>query len=411
MNATFPQPGALLRPLSCFPTYNLKENNEAAPDFYSELEYVSGKVLAVGSDHFGNDIRCFLKQMSIPVLNQTESECLFDILMIGTFWNHYQGKWRWDSPFTQPLFHALIVMRKTALKKQADWLRGKLTGRLLDREAKKVHPFDLENFQKLISWLSATGEYPNETRVLHRWLNALYNGIGRDAYEFLAEASAYAVWFDDYARKHLGAYTRGVESFLATHREKYREREDRLFCGRPQAEYFLNMVGAEIMNQAQRQAFLNTRKKIVLLPTCLASRSDCPTKHGSACLHCTAGCSLSKTIGELQKIGIETVTIHHNSDYAKRLKPWANQSHTGIVGTACVLNLLSGGYEMKKRNIPSQCAYLDFSGCKRHWTKNGIPTELSLSRIIHLLNPQEKENQKSEQLRMKPIFNRKTTVA
>ncbi|NJK98458.1 MAG: DUF116 domain-containing protein [Bacteroidales bacterium] len=48
---------------------------------------------------------------------------------------------------------------------------------------------------------------------------------------------------------------------------------------------------------------------------------------------------------------------------------------------ACVLNLLKGGYEMQKLNIPSQCVFLDYCGCQKHWHKNGIPTDLNSNQL------------------------------
>lgn len=88
----------------------------------------------------------------------------------------------------------------------------------------------------------------------------------------------------------------------------------------------------------------------------------------------------------MRKIGVETVLIKHATDFSKWLKPWANQSQTGLIGTACVLNLLGGGYEMKQMGIPSQCVYLNYSGCKKHWNKTGVPTEINIDRVSKLLS-------------------------
>ncbi len=54
---------------------------------------------------------------------------------------------------------------------------------------------------------------------------------------------------------------------------------------------------------------------------------------------------------------------------------------TGIVGIACVLNLISGGWRLNDIVIPAQCVLLDYCGCKNHWNKEGVPTEINFNRL------------------------------
>jgi uncharacterized protein len=55
------------------------------------------------------------------------------------------------------------------------------------------------------------------------------------------------------------------------------------------------------------------------------------------------------------------------------------------VGVTCILNLLTGGYEMKRLNIASQCVFLDYCGCKKHWDNDERPTTLNLQELIDVI--------------------------
>jgi len=235
---------------------------------------------------------------------------------------------------------------------------------------------------------------------MNSWVNFLYFNVKRNSVDFLTEASEFASWFDEYAKKHLGNYTENVSSFVNNNEKHYRGREDQFFCSRTQVEYHMNMVGAQIMNDSLQNDFLQTDNKILLLPTCMVSNSNCKAiTRGNAiiCQHCTPDCNISKTSNEMKKVGVETVLIKHSSDFSKWLKPWANQKTTGLIGTACVLNLLGGGYEMKQLGIPSQCVFLDYCGCKKHWDKSGVSTQINISRAKQLVNSSQLLSEKTNE--------------
>ncbi|MBK7029286.1 MAG: DUF116 domain-containing protein [Bacteroidales bacterium] len=77
----------------------------------------------------------------------------------------------------------------------------------------------------------------------------------------------------------------------------------------------------------------------------------------------------------------DTYIIPHSSDFTRFLEKWQNQPDTSLIGVACILNLLTGGYEMKNLNISSQCIFLDYCGCKKHWNEEGIPTDLNINQL------------------------------
>jgi hypothetical protein len=118
------------------------------------------------------------------------------------------------------------------------------------------------------------------------------------------------------------------------------------------------------------------------------------------CISCSKNCEINNIQNSLKTKVTETYLIEHSSDFSEFLKFWKNQNKTGIIAVACVLNLLKGGYEMQSLNIPSQCVFLDYCGCKKHWHDKGIPTNLNRCQFEKILmnetnnSSREKENRK-----------------
>jgi hypothetical protein len=87
----------------------------------------------------------------------------------------------------------------------------------------------------------------------------------------------------------------------------------------------------------------------------------------------------------MKKDGITSYLIPHSSDFSKFLVKWKDCPDTSLIGVACVLNLITGGYEMKRLNISSQCVFLDYCGCKKHWDKDGIATSLNVNQLKNIV--------------------------
>lgn len=398
MKTTLPPVAGKTIELSFFPPYNLSQNDYTSNRFYLQLEELTKNVVDTGLKHFGADIANF-RETGHATTKMSDGELLLELLMTGVFWNTYQGRWQWNLRLITPMFKMLYRLRSTILKSRVDKLRGKLGNRLLNKPGKEALIFDIDQFNNLINWLEATGDFNMEVKALNRWRDFFYCDISRNSLDLLEEVSAFASWFEKQSKKQLGSYTENVSSFLQHNKKKYSGREDQFFCTRTQVEYHMNMVGAQIMNNSLRKDFLRTEKKILLLPTCMIKNKDCKAKvtdNALICQHCTSDCNVSKTAREMKNSGIETVLIRHSSDFSRWLKPWANQNSTGLIGTACVLNLLGGGYEMKNLNIPSQCVFLDYCGCNKHWNKTGVATHINTEQAKALVSLDGKKERTPE---------------
>ncbi len=225
-------------------------------------------------------------------------------------------------------------------------------------------------------------------RDWERYLQSLGPG---EAEDILATAITLAAWFKVRSDEALGMYTVNVDRYLNEFRlEKYWQ-EDVIFCGRRRAEYHLNMVGAEIMNRAFRDKFLNTDHKAVLIPSCMRIHKAEKCKgwddaDGFHCAGCTKGCTICMLISMGKQYGFDVKVVSHSTSIsANRGSYTVFDRSTGIVGVACVLNLISGGWMLDGMAVLAQCVFLDYCGCKNHWSREGIPTQINMRQLKRVL--------------------------
>lgn len=376
--------------------YQLSNRLQDSDAFYLFLDLFTDKVTEFGHNRFANFIKRY--RCSVAYLQndftQTLDENLLDVLIMGVLWNEYKGRWGNSIKSKEKILTQLFYLRKTnaGIKSQVDNVRGKLSARMLNNSTVVNATLSLANFALLSSWLSATTEYNEEVVRMRSWIKFLEGIPSIESEMFLKDVVSFADWFKTEARIELKKYTRGVDSFLASHKQKYQGKENYFFTGRHEVEYHLNMVGASILNKSMRKEFMETDYQVLLLPSCMTKGENCQSMEimqGTVCTHCSANCNVSRVSREMLRQGTHTFIIKHSSGFSSYLKKWANQKKVGLIGTACTLNLLAGGFEMKRQNIPSQCVFLDYSGCKKHWNEKGIPTDISLSQIKSIAGVKE----------------------
>lgn len=373
------------------PPYLLTDANGNANAFYSKTAAFANEVIQKGKQQVGGIITAFnaFHSRSKVVVPGFSDEQLVDLLVMGVFWLDYKQHVKNKRYLKAAVLKGLYRIRNTSplIKKLTDQWRGRLASRWLTKKSEHQAELTQKNLLKLCHWLSATNEFESELKPIKSWLhyfNSLSPALARQQLKHIVD---FALWFREAASSQLGNYTSGVHAFLTTHHSRYYSREDYFFTGRQEAEYHLNMIGAEIMNQGMRPDFLKTERKILLLPSCMASGKHCMAKMnetGLTCSKCTPECRVRQISDKLDKEGINTCLIRHTTGFKDDLKKYARQQHTGIIASACVLNLLMGGLEMKRLNIPAQCVYLNYSACRNHWNPKGISTNIDLARILHI---------------------------
>jgi len=186
----------------------------------------------------------------------------------------------------------------------------------------------------------------------------------------------------------LGKYTMQVPDFIEKAKVIYKDRNDLVFVTRHRNEYYINMVGAQILNNVFHDEFKLAYKVFVFAPGCMAAQLDKCKAEARESLHtcskCTDTCPINLTGQVSEKYNARTVIVYHNSElYNAKVPPV--EAKVGVVGIACVLNLISGGLKAKELGYVPQCVLLNYCGCKQHWDFHGLVTDVNRKRLEQVL--------------------------
>lgn len=372
-------------------TYSLCEYYDDSDEYYKDVsiftDEVIGKICNV-TNVWVKDFQNFIVENCIEDLRSNIEHSL-ELLILGVLWKTYINKAIILKRIPKDILIKLSKLReKNSVKKQADFFRGILETLFLDKEDNKDIDFTLDNLIKLIDFLSATGEFKQEVKRLEIWKNYLYNKSKNEVSKIILVSVNLGEWFEIKSEERLGNYTKNVNKFHSEDYKKYKWREDYIYCGRKRIEYHLNMVGAEIMNRTYREDFLKTKEKRLLLPSCMRLKSDdnckaIKTKEGYLCKNCSKLCKVRQYTELGRQNSFKVYIIPHESSAFTKEK--AEIGYIGIIGVACVLNLISGGWKAKDLGFIPQCVLLDYCGCKSHWHKEGIITGININRLLHTI--------------------------
>lgn len=378
-------------------TYSLKLNQKNSNNYYKEIKSFTDEVL---NEFEGFETEAILDFVSYIEKTGTDKiriyqEYVFEFLMLGVFWRIYSAKAANLDKNPQKILEGLVKERNQnePAKETIDIIRGMLMKPFLLSEASNTPDLTITNFKKLLAYLKAAGDFNQELKRLIIWKNFLETKTPEVVSKYLGSAFLFADWFEYRSKLVLGQYTVNVNKFLA---EKYHEhlfQEDIIFCGRREVEYHLNMVGAEVMNRAFRAEFEKRPRKALLLPTCMKSslKGKCKaqdTNLGLKCARCSKNCNINCLMDVGDEYGFEVYIVSHESSAFSRSTE-DDRNELGIIGVACVSNLIAGGWKSESLGIPAQCVLLDYSSCKNHWDSEGFPTSINLNQLVKLLNADE----------------------
>lgn len=374
-------------------TYHLASTGQERL-FYNDLSLFTSQYLQCRSAYSLLDVEDFINFVRGTSSNalKTFDEYYLEYLTMGTLINIYASNAMSSGGVNIAVLKGLYKYRNSiaALKPLIDKLRGILSTLVLKNKIILVKIDSAHRFKHFLKWLEATGEFSEEALRLWVWHKYMKSLNPEKSAALLDNASQTARGFEAQAKNKLGLFTRNVETFRTNMLSEHRFKENYIFCGRHEVEYHLNMFGAEILNRSLKKGFNATSKKVILFPTCmsmpLGGKCKAILKDGKlTCTGCSPNCTINIKRKEYAVYNIDVVLIPHSSEFTKYLKYWKDQDTTGLIGIACVLNLLKGGYEMQKLNIPSQCVFLDYCGCKKHWHKEGIPTNINNNQLKTVL--------------------------
>lgn len=355
--------------------YNLRVGESTPSTFYQTLAESTTTIIERAFSCHGPLLKHYATHENLQ-----HNDALLDILITGVLWNTYADRQIPNLAAKGQILNSLYDLRKLhpQFKTRVDNLRGQLAFKWLAAYQTKPLKYSISTLDNLSSYLRATTEYSEEIRRMKVVKRFIQSQTKAEQVKIMEKITALAADFQVMASRQLNPYTKSVQQFWKQQSAKYAHKENYFFCGRQPVEYHLNMVGAELMNRALKREFNQTREQVVLVPTCMSQGKHCNARVENGdltCQNCSCHCHVSILKKQLENDNLRFVLIPHSSKFSKWLRPWANQKRTGLIGIACVLNLLKGGFEMKRLGIPSQCVFLDFPGCKKHW-KSGVPTQL-----------------------------------
>lgn len=379
-------------------TYLLKLNGKDSENYYSVIRKLADEIILYSSGTIAPIIRGYKNYINSFGLEQAreDEEYILELLSFGILWRIYSPsalavKF---APYTLLMNMSEYRKKHPRIKPYIDIARGILTTLFLlpnkvKVSDKKQFP-SLEMIDKTCIWFEATGEFKEEALRFIRW-RAYWGTLKQERLkEIFSGIRTFVNWFEDYSFQMLGQYTEDVDTFTSMNKSKYKWREDRISCLRIRLEYHLNMAGAELLNRAFRKDFINTEITDILLPGCMRNleNSKCKAVKELKGLKCI-GCNINCRVNKIRTTGIENNFGVYIIPHASDLSLWSTKEgeiRRGVIASACVSNLVEGGWELKRYDVPAQCVLLDYCGCSKHWFDNDIQTELNIMELKRKLN-------------------------
>ena len=329
-------------------TYSLQNGQNKSNQYYKTVSDFADELLVEMSKRLGNIVPDFMQY-----LNETQREPIrpieeysLELLVLGVLWRVYApGVVEIDrGPYSILSFLTRARKQSRFFKPIIDWLRGILGAIfLLPDEDNHTAALNLQTMSRLLAWLSATGDFPDEVKRLQAWQDYLRTRSQQDVILILNQVLALAEWFEGCSQQVLGIYTPNVDYFLANDHQRHQWHEDRFFTGRQRVEYHVTMVATEILNRSMQHRFLDCDQHVVILPPCMCAPGEsCQAERqtfGYACTHCSPHCRVHQITLLGQKHGFEVLIMPDELDVFSSDN---NSNHSqdtiiGVVGVSCPL--------------------------------------------------------------------------
>jgi hypothetical protein len=155
-----------------------------------------------------------------------------------------------------------------------------------------------------------------------------------------------------------------------------------------EVQYHLAMLEIELMNRANDEQFRKTRRKLAFLPHCLRDlEADCrsaPHDIDFACKGCSVRCNVNSISTLLRQHGVEPYIWMQANLKALFRKLKDEEGGLGVMGIACVPELVRGMRMCTKLEVPVVGAPLNANRCAR-WMREFLPTSINLDAVGRLL--------------------------
>ena len=154
-------------------------------------------------------------------------------------------------------------------------------------------------------------------------------------------------------------------------------------------QYYLYMIELELVNRIYRKDFINSEKKIALLPHCLRDLSrKCmsePLGLDYVCKSCSKNCYINFASEILKEYNVEPYIWMTASQRKLFKKETEGKQGIGVLGIACIPELIRGMRMCIKKNIPVVGIPLDANRCAR-WMGEFHPNTINLEKLRELIS-------------------------
>jgi uncharacterized protein len=372
-------------------TYSLRDDNKTSDCYYQAVRDLDEQ-WTPGATHGVTDIIAGFRahRQSLGKKGRADEACMFELLALGVMLREHGGEAARLPFWARWALRALIKLPSYARGTEA--LAKKLRGWMgwFGMRGRNGLRHGGHDVARLLAWLRAHGQDARAQR-LEQWRAFLETRDGDVAETIVIRALALADDFERVSRRMLGRFTTGVEFFRADAAAKYRQRYDAELVLRTPLEYHLGMYGTQLLSRINRERFLSTQRRIVIVPPCMRALPDgeckaVATPLGARCQACTPGCQVNQATRLGEKRGFEVYMI---PDQLSHISAEGGKSSGGVgmVGVSCALTNWSGGWDADELGVPAQGVLLDYVGCSYHWDDVGIPTALNLRHLAEVVAP------------------------
>lgn len=366
-------------------TYSLRLDAADSDDYYRMISAFADSWLTQAKPEVLDLVTGFREfRQSRGEADRSDAEYMFELLALGVLIREHGREASRMPAWIERLLLGLVIVQDRypwaerltkSLRGLLGWLANQIPGGERDGDPVRC----------AIAWLGANDESAKEKR-LGEW-GAYFTHKGESFAE--AAVSRCLDLADKFAKSNmaaLGKSTENVERFLRDEAPRYRHRYDARLVSSTRLEYHLGMLGTEILNRAFRARFLETKRKMVILPPCMcAPEKECKaveTPFGAKCQTCTPSCRVNQITKLGEKRGFSVTMIPDN---VKVFGSGKRTESIGLVGVSCALTNWNGGWDASALGIPAQGLLLDYVGCKFHWDKEGIPTDTNLKELQEIV--------------------------
>lgn len=157
-------------------TYSFLNHENDSSRFYDDLSLFTELVInGLDKELIGyiEEFNDFVHRNKVEP-GRPSNEYVFEVLMIGLYWNDYSGNALKTENPSRKLLKILYKQRKKfpTYKAEIDKVRGFLAYLFLEKHSYTLSAnFSKKGFFSLLDWLSASGEFKEEVLRLRNWVS------------------------------------------------------------------------------------------------------------------------------------------------------------------------------------------------------------------------------------------------